>query len=207
MNQKHRACDFSYFLKKKNKYHNYWIKVLACPWNAQVAVQWVLDILSPRSPGSMRPLSSPRRRPHSLSTAETAEAGGSYSTCHVYWNNTFQLKIHRLKGKSGRGEKDYQSTASEKTLWGKPGREPGSCPLGTLCCGSDAPRWWGGQNEFSVLPPSQSCPFPSIHRAVTSRIISCLPGASHILSVCGLITSIWWGQPVPGPSLPKPFAL
>ena len=151
--------------------------------------------------------SSPRRRPHSLSTAETAEAGGSYSICRVYWNNTFQLKIHRLKGKKGKGEEHYQSTASERTRRGKSGREPGSCQMGTLCCGSDAPRWWGGQNKFLVLPPSQSCPFPSIHRVVTSRIISRLPGGPHILSVCGRITGIWWGQPVPRPSLLRLFAL
>ena len=159
MNRKHRACDFSYFLKKKNKYNNYWIKVLACPWNAQVAVQWVLDILSPRSPGSMRPLSSPRRRPHSLSTAETAEARGSYSTCHVYWNNTFQLKIHRLKGKSGRGEEHYQSTASEKTLWGKPGREPGSAHWALSAVGQMLPDGEVDKTSFRCSLPPNPAPF------------------------------------------------
>lgn len=140
------------------------------------------------------------------------KAGGSYSTCDVYWNNTFQLKTPQAKGEERerggaepkhRLRKDPMREAWEGARLLRAGRR-----LRWVGRSLQVPGWrwiyhrlWGRQNEFSVPPDSQRCPFPSTE-LWSPRLISPLAGGPHILSVCGLCN-----QPIPGPSLLGPFAL
>lgn len=73
-----------------------------------------MDIL-PSSQSSPETILLPQKEAPSLCTAGFPPTGSSYSTQDVYGNNTFQLKIQRLKEKR-RGEEQNQALTVKGAL-------------------------------------------------------------------------------------------